>query len=296
MNGPDGPSLLTPPGARGVMAASASTLEHLEPPLKTNTLKAALRRGEAQVGTWLSLGSPFVARYLSRLPFPWFTVDVEHSPVNWESAALMFGAIADAGRIPLARIPSNSHENVKRALDNGSFGIVVPMVNTREEAEAAVAATKYHPRGNRSVGGTLHALGFAASPAEYYSRASDEIFVALQTEHFRSVENAEAICSTPGVDAIFVGPNDLLQSMGKTPAMETDDREFVDALRTLRETAARHGVAPGIHVATVEQARRRLAEGWRFIAIGSDLSFLLSAAGNAAKELALGESRETARY
>ena len=264
--------------------------------MKTNTVKAALKRGEAQVGTWLSLGSPFAARYLARLPFPWFTVDVEHSPVNWESAALMFGMVADAGSVPLARVPCNSHENIKRALDNGAFGIVVPMVNTRAEAEAAVAATRYHPAGNRSVGGTLHALGFNATPAEYYARANEEILVVLQTEHIRSVENAEAICSVPGVDAIFVGPNDLLQSMGRAPAMESNDTEYVSAIRHLRDTALRHGVAPGMHVATVEQARRRLSEGWKFIALGSDLSFLLGGAQTALKELGVGAAKETARY
>lgn len=248
------------------------------------------------MGTWLSLGSPFVARYLARLKFPWMTVDVEHSPVNWESAALMFGSIADAGCVPLARIPCNSHENIKRALDNGAFGIVVPMVNTRAEAEAAVAATRYHPAGNRSVGGTLHALGFEATPAEYYARANGEILVVLQTEHARSVENAEAICSVPGVDAIFVGPNDLLQSMGRAPAMESNDPEYVAAIRHLRDTAMRHGVAPGMHVGTVDQARRRLSEGWKFVAIGSDLSFLLGGAQAAIKELGIGEGRETARY
>jgi 4-hydroxy-2-oxoheptanedioate aldolase len=243
-----------------------------------------------------------VARYLSRLGFPWITVDIEHSPVNWESAALMFGALADAGCAPLARIPSLSHENIKRALDNGAFGIVVPMVTTREEAEAAVAATRYPPAGNRSVGGSLHALGFDASPAEYYARASDEILVVLQTEHIRAVENAAAICSVPGVDAIFIGPNDLLQSMGKTPAMETDDPEFVRALRHLRETADKHGVAPGIHTASAEAIRRRLGEGWRFLALGSDLHFLAGAARAAVSEIgAAGGLRpqgrgETARY
>jgi 4-hydroxy-2-oxoheptanedioate aldolase len=264
--------------------------------LKTNTVKAALKRGEAQVGTWLGLCSPFAARYVSRLPYPWITVDVEHSPVNWESAALMFAEIADAGRVPLARVPSNSHENIKRCLDNGAFGIVVPMVNTRAEAEAAVAATRYHPIGNRSVGGTLHALAFGGTAGEYYARANDEILVVLQTEHIRSVENADAICSVPGVDAIFVGPNDLMQSMGKTPAMESNDPDYVAAIRHLRDTALRHGVAPGMHVATVEQARRRLAEGWKFIALASDVAFLLGAAQAAAKELGLGETGETARY
>lgn len=264
--------------------------------MRENTVKAALKRGEAQVGSWLTLASPFVARHLARAGFPWLTVDIEHSPCDWETAALMFGAIADAGCVPLARIPWNTPENVKRALDNGAMGIVVPMVNSRAEAEAAVAAARYHPRGRRSVGGSLHALSFDATPAEYYERANDEILVVIQTEHVRAVENAEAICSVEGVDAIFVGPNDLLQSMGKKPAMETGDPEFVAALRHLRETAARHGVAPGIHTIAAEAVRRRIAEGWRFLAIGSDLAFLNGAALAAVKELGLGAARETARY
>jgi 4-hydroxy-2-oxoheptanedioate aldolase len=261
-----------------------------------NPLKSALARGESSVGSWLSLTSPLVARFLARAGFQWLTVDMEHSPVNWESAALMFAQIADAGCVPLVRVPSNTHENIKRALDNGAMGIVVPMVNTREEAEAAVAATRYHPAGNRSVGGNLHALNFRATAAEYYAQASERIFVAVQTEHVLAVENAEAIISVPGVDAIFVGPNDLLQSMGKTPAMESSDRQFVEAVRHLRETAIRHGVAPGMHCINAEQVARRRSEGWRFIALGSDLHFLVSSATHALGELGLGPAKETARY
>ncbi len=175
------------------------------------------------------------------------------------------------------------------------MGIVVPMVNTAEEAAAAVAATNYHPRGNRSVGGSLHALNFGVPAPEYYAHASDEIFVAVQTEHVESVENADAICSVPGVDAIFVGPNDLLQSMGKTPAMESDDREFVDALRHLRETAVKHGVAPGMHTLTVEQVRRRIEEGWRFLALGSDLALMVGAAKEKLEELGMAAGKG-ARY
>src|SRR5262249_32935448 len=151
--------------------------------VKSNPVKAALRAGKPQVGTWLSLGSPMAARFMARSVFHWLTVDLEHSPVDWGVAALMFGAIADAGNVPLARVPFNSLENAKRALDAGAYGIVFPMCCSRQEAEEAVAACRYPPVGRRSVGGSLHALNFGGSPAEYYARANDEILIIVQAEH-----------------------------------------------------------------------------------------------------------------
>jgi len=264
--------------------------------MRTNTVRAALKAGDSQIGTWLSLASPMAARYMARTGFHWLTLDIEHSPVNWETAALIFGSIADAGGVPLARVPFNSLENVKRALDAGAFGIVFPMCCSKEEAEEAVAACKYPPAGRRSVGGGLHALNFNTTAGEYYARANDEILVILQAEHVDAVQNCEAICSVPGVDALFVGPNDLLSSMHKTPAMETDDPEFVAALKHIRETSTRLGVAPGIHVTDSAMAHRRIAEGWRFIAIGSELAFMLRSAQKTVSE-AIGESGgAVARY
>src|SRR6516162_6193038 len=147
--------------------------------MRTNSVKRALREGRPALGTWLSLGSITAARFLARSGFAWLTVDMEHSLVGWETATHMFASIADAGCVALARVPSNRHDHIKRALDNGAHGIVVPMVNSREEALAAVAAAKYPPVGNRSVGGSVHALNFAAAAEEYYARANEEILVVL---------------------------------------------------------------------------------------------------------------------
>ncbi len=251
--------------------------------MRSNPVKAALRAGQAQVGTWLSLASPLAARFMARTGFAWLTLDLEHSPADWETAAAVFGAVADAGGVPLARIPINDLVSVKRALDSGAWGVVVPMVNTVEEARAAVAACKYPPEGRRSVGGSIHAMSFGASSADYFRRANDEVLVILQAEHVEAVENCEALFGVPGVDGMFVGPNDLLASMGKTPAMDSDDPAFVAALARLRETANRCGIAPGIHVGDAEAARRRMAEGWRFIAVSSEQGFMLEAAEAAAR-------------
>lgn len=264
--------------------------------MKSNPVKAALREGRAQVGTWLSLASPMAARFMVRAGFDWLTVDIEHSPVNWETAAAMFGVIADAGGVPLARVPYHSLENAKRALDAGAFGIVFPMCCTVEEAEQAVAICKYPPQGIRSVGGGLHALNFDASSADYYRRANDEILVIIQAEHIQAVENCDEIFRVPGLDAMFIGPNDLLSSMHKTPAMETDDPQFVEALRHLRETAVKHGIAPGLHVADAEAANRRLAEGWKFLAISSELGFMQQAARETVQSVLGTTNAAAARY
>ncbi len=264
--------------------------------MKTNTVRAALRSGEAQVGTWLSLGSHMASRYMARSGFNWLTLDLEHSPIDWDTAAGIFGAVADAGSVPLARIPVNSYENVKRALDAGAYGIVFPMVNTAEEARAAVEACKYAPQGRRSVGGGYHALNFGCTPSEYYARANDEILVIVQAEHVEAVRNRDSIFAVPGVDAMFIGPNDLLSSMHKTPAMETDDPEFVEALKLLREAAVRHGIAPGLHVADANAANRRLAEGWRFIAVSSELGFMSQAAREVVGSIFGKESGSGPRY
>src|SRR5579872_3478701 len=125
--------------------------------MRSNPVKAALREGKAQVGTWLSLGNPMAARFMAHVGFHWLTLDMEHTPVDWETAGIIFGTIADAGGVPLVRVPANSIENAKRALDAGAFGVIFPMCCSVEEAEQAVAACKYPPLGRRSVGGSLHA-------------------------------------------------------------------------------------------------------------------------------------------
>ncbi len=241
-----------------------------------NHVRARLRAGEPSVGSWLAIPSPVSARFMAQLGFDWLTVDMEHQPIGIETAAQMFAAIAGRGVCPLARIPWNTAENIKRVLDCGAWGIVVPMVNTPAEAEAAVAAAKYPTIGIRSVGGSLHALNFGSDAATYYARANEETLVVLQIESPEGVENAEGIMAVPGVDAVFIGPNDLLSQMGMTPKMESDAPRFVQALEHIVRTGRRLGVAPGIHTADHEAAARRIGEGFQFVAIASDARFMLA--------------------
>ena len=126
--------------------------------------------------------------------YDWLTLDLEHSAIDWSHASVIFSAIADAWCVPLARVPEGSHHYIKRVLDAGAWGIVVPMVDTVEQARVAIAAAKYPPTGNRSVGGGMANLNFNASNQQYYDQANDEVIVILQTESPAGVENAEEIC------------------------------------------------------------------------------------------------------
>lgn len=246
--------------------------------MKRNPVKSALKNGQPQVGTWLSFGDLLATRLMARMGFPWLTVDMEHSPIDWSQAASLFGAIADAGCVPLARVPRGDHDLIKRVLDGGAYGIVVPMVDTVEQAREAIAAAKYPPVGTRSLGGTFHALNFEATAGDYFKHANDEILVVLQTESPTGVENAEEIYSLPGVDAIFVGPNDLSAQMRSADGIDPSPAEHEAMLQRVLQIGKKVGTPVGLHVQTPEQVKQRIAEGWQFIAMGSELRMMVSKA------------------
>jgi 4-hydroxy-2-oxoheptanedioate aldolase len=253
--------------------------------MRPNPVKRALREGQPSVGTWLSLGSITAARFLARAGFAWLTVDIEHSLVDWETATHMFATIADAGCTALARVPANRHDHIKRVLDNGAHGIVVPMVNSREEALAAVAAAKYPPTGNRSVGGSVHALNFGTSANEYFARANEEVLVVLQCEHIDAVEAADDIFSVPGIDAIFVGPNDLAASMRSSDGKPPSNEESVRVWKRILDACKRNKVPAGFHCTSAEEVVQRTEEGWQFLAIGSELRMMLNGANDIMQKL-----------
>ncbi|MCX7701345.1 MAG: aldolase/citrate lyase family protein [Gemmataceae bacterium] len=265
--------------------------------MRPNRVKRALKEGKPQVGTWLSLGSLCAARFLARSGFDWLNIDIEHSMVGMETTTAMMAAIADAGCPVLARVPSNRHDHIKRVLDNGAHGVVVPMVNSRAEAEAAVSACLYPPAGTRSVGGNQHALNFDTTAAEYYVRANDEILIVLQCEHIDAVHRADEIFSVPGIDAIFVGPNDLAASMRSRDGRSPSPEATREAMQHILATCRKHGVAAGVHTFSAQEARLRMDEGWQFIAINSDLKMLLDGATAILRELGGDRLRsELARY
>lgn len=242
--------------------------------MKINPVKEKLRAGKPTYGTWLSLGDLYATRVLARLGFDWLTLDMEHSAIDWKQATTLFGAIADAGCVPLVRVPEGSHHYIKRVLDAGAMGIVVPMVDTVEQAQRAIAAAKYPPTGNRSVGGGMHSLNFGAKAGDYYQQANDEILVILQTESPRGVENAPDIYALPGCDGIFIGPNDLRFQMRASDGTMPSDAAHEQLIQRVIEVGKQVGTPTGMHVMTPDAARERTDQGMQFLAIASDLKFM----------------------
>jgi 4-hydroxy-2-oxoheptanedioate aldolase len=255
--------------------------------MRANPVKRALKSGQSSVGTWLSLSSAVATRFLARAGFAWLTVDIEHTHVDWETATTLFATIADAGCIALARVPSNRHDHIKRVLDNGAHGIVVPMVNSRQEAQDAVSAALYPPVGNRSVGGSVHALNFDTTAIDYFNHANDEVLIVLQCEHITAVENADSIFAVPGIDAIFVGPNDLAASMRSKEGRPPSAEATAQAMKHILATCKKLKVAAGIHCFSPEEVLARIEEGWQFLALTSELRMMLDGVKNALDRLGL---------
>ncbi|MEW6303114.1 MAG: aldolase/citrate lyase family protein [Verrucomicrobiota bacterium] len=264
--------------------------------MKKNHVRAKLKRGEASIGTWLVLPDPTAAQLMAGTGFDWLTVEMEHTPTTVDIAARSFAIVAAHGCCPLARVPINSVENIKRVLDTGAWGIIVPLVNSREEAQAVVDAARYRPIGKRTIGGQLNASNYGTDTGTYFEKANDEILVVVMAEHVKAIEAIDDIVRVPGIDVVFIGPNDLHNSMGKKPVFDSDDKEFNDAVASVLKAAKAAGIAAGIHVVNVEQAKRRIAEGFQFIAIGSEAGLMLAKASEIVKGLGLSSAGAAVKY
>ncbi|MGI6038396.1 MAG: HpcH/HpaI aldolase family protein [Limnochordia bacterium] len=244
--------------------------------MRENHVKKKLQAGEPSVGSWLAIPSPFSAERVARMGFDWLVVDMEHNPINIETAATMFAAINQTDTAPMVRIPWNHPEHVKRVLDAGAWGIVVPMVCSRQEAEDVVAAAKFPPAGIRSNGGGRYDIALDTDRDTYNERANDDLLVIVQIEHIDAVERAEEILSVPGVDGCFIGPLDLMTSMGMIGRFNIEAPEVKEAIAEVVRASKKCGVAAGIHVQTGKDVLRRIDEGFQFIALASDMNLMVA--------------------
>ncbi|HEX9016786.1 MAG TPA: aldolase/citrate lyase family protein [Chloroflexota bacterium] len=254
--------------------------------MRTNTVKRLLKEGKPAIGTWLNFPCVNSAEAMAYAGWDWVTVDMEHGPIDFEMLNNMFMAIGSANVIPLCRIPDNDPVYIKRILDAGAMGIVVPMVNSAEEAAAAVRYAKYPPLGIRSAGGGRWRFGHAGgNQPDYMQHADDEIAVIVQIEHIDAVHRVEEILSVPGVDACFIGPNDLAWSMGLGKGAGEKDPSHAEAVAEVLRGAKKVGTPAGIHCRSVDEVSMRIEQGFQFCACMNDLGFMLNSASAGVKQI-----------
>jgi 2-dehydro-3-deoxyglucarate aldolase/4-hydroxy-2-oxoheptanedioate aldolase len=234
-----------------------------------STFRALLGTAKPLIGTILTLPAPELAELAAQCGFDWLWLDIEHG--LFEVADVQRAAMA-AGDTPcFVRVPANDEAWIKRVLDTGVSGLIVPQVNSAELAEQAVRYTRYPPEGTRSAG-MGRAYGYTRSFADYVARANHDLVLIIQVEHIQAVENLEPILDVQGIDAVIIGPFDLSASMGKIG--QVDDPEVLEKIAAVRETCIRRGVVVGLYVTNTAAGRRALDEGYQLVILGCDIGML----------------------
>ncbi len=243
--------------------------------ITSNPVTDKLRTGQPSVGNWLTLCSPVAAESMAQVGWDWLVVDAEHSPVGFETMVNCFRAIQLGGAVPMARVPWNDTVWIQRTLDAGALGLVVPMVNTADDARAVVGNMRYATKGQRSFGGSRVAPYI---DGDYRTWADEHLAVIVMIETIQAVEQAEAILGVDGVVGCFIGPNDLALSMGLTQKDMGPGTEHEAAMLEVLAAAKKTGKAAGKHCFSAAEVTMRIGQGFQFLALLSDGALLAKAA------------------
>lgn len=248
--------------------------------MRENTALSAWRAGEQTIGCWLSLANTYTAEVIANLGFDWVCVDLQHGMIDYTDLVNMLPAISTTATTPLVRVPWNEPYEIMKVLDAGAYGVIVPMVNNRAEAEQAVAACKYPPQGNRSYGPIRAALYGGKG---YAQEANDQIACIAMIETKEGIEKLEEIVSTPGLCGIYIGPADLALAMGLPVSGDQPQAEHLDMVKHIQSVCLKHKVPLGIHTSSLEYTQKYLALGLNFVTMGTESGHMMK---NAARELA----------
>jgi 4-hydroxy-2-oxoheptanedioate aldolase len=250
--------------------------------MRANAVKQLLRQGKPALGTWLTLGSPLATEWLAHQGFDWLSVEQRHGATDLTLTQSLLQAISTTQVSPFVNVAWKDPQAIGRALDAGAYGVLVPGIETREEAEMIVRSAQYPPLGQRLLGGARRQL---YGGADYVQNAKDEILVVAMIQTAGAVRNADSIAAVPGLDACLVEPNDLCASLGLRPSLEPSDERFDDAIKQVFDACRRYHVAPGLHTQSVEYTRYRLSQGWQLIALSSDGTLMAQAARYAVESI-----------
>ena len=235
-------------------------------------------------GGWCIIPSPLSAEVIAQQPFDWVGIDWQHGFIDYEMTASMIQSISVGGAFPMVRVTANEPWIIMKALDMGAAGVIVPLVNNRAEAEQAVEASMYPPKGRRSFGPVRNAPSIGVEPDDANERVA--CFVMIETRE--GLEDLDSICATPGLTGVFIGPDDLRLSMG-APKGDPDPAVIARVLDACRA----NNIVAGIHTGDGDIARTRADQGFRLIAIGSDADFLADSASAAMTAARPGGAAET---
>ena len=239
--------------------------------MKPNRIREIWAKGGTVVNGWLALPDSFAAEVMASKGWDSLTVDMQHGLVDYQAMVRLLTAIGTTDTPAVVRVPWNEPGLIMKALDAGAYGIICPMINTPEEAEQFVAWTTYAPVGARSNGPIRAALNLGL---DYQANADATIVRFAMIETKQALENLDAILAVKGLDAIYVGPSDLSLSHGCRPVLEGLDAPAEAAVEAIVAKATAAGVPAGIHCATVDGALKRVAQGFRFVTVGSDSIFI----------------------
>jgi 4-hydroxy-2-oxoheptanedioate aldolase len=234
-----------------------------------NPFKAALASGQQQIGLWLSMADPYLAEVSATAGFDWLLIDGEHAPNDLRSTLAALQAIAPYPSQPVVRAVAGDVPLIKQLLDIGAQNLLVPMVDTAEQARAIVSATRYPPLGIRGVGSAVGRASRWSARADYLDKADAEVCLLVQAETVTALNNLEAICAVDGVDGVFIGPADLAASMGHRG--KPGHPEVQTAIEQAMKTIIASGKAAGTLTSDPALARRYLALGCTFVATGVDV-------------------------
>lgn len=240
-----------------------------------SSLRALCDRGERTLGGWLGIPSGFSAELMATYGFDWVCVDTQHGVIGYDQMVAMLQAVSGTGTPALVRVGPGSPTEIMRALDAGAAGVVVPMVNSAEEARAAVAACRYPPEGGRSWGPARASLH---KPVFTPDSANRDVVCLVMVETPQGLDRLDDIVATPGVDGIFVGPMDLAVGLGLPPSFANDDERHRQAIERIGLTCRKHGIVAGIACGDPDTVRRWSEVGYTMFALASDAIMLRESA------------------
>lgn len=250
--------------------------------MRENKLRAIWKQGGAVINGWLGIPSSVSAENMAQAGWDSLTVDLQHGLVDYQTGVTMLQAITTTPTVPLARVPWMEPGIVMKMLDAGAYGIICPMINTRAECESFVGACRYAPAGYRSFG-PVRATWYGGP--DYWKHANETVITMAMIETRQAVENLDEILTVPGLDALYIGPNDLALTLGCAPAPVPTDPVVLKAIKTILAGAKRHGIYAGLHCGSTAMAKEMIGLGFQFVTLLADNAFLAGAAKSAVAEM-----------